>query len=255
MHEPVLHVLTELINKYSGSEGRIYIDFKSLSTLDDELRYIYGESLLGDDPQLQAELMADVALKIYNSRGIIGYDEDPENTDSRAMHRIHHIYVDLSIRCAVSSARASGYGISLGNVPRSQATRALRAGKWEDLVRLFEQSLHVAGLANSPAIQHHGRAYADAQIQQLENQFINTAPAPEPSAAFAADRLLKAESYWNLNSLANQMRWNADVVIMLIEEHLFPDLHPNLVYHTDVVSSEEWLNLYNWIHREDGDIL
>ncbi len=42
---------------------------------------------------------------------------------------------------------------------------------------------------------------------------------------------------------------------MLIEEHLRPELDASLVHHSETVSSEEWVNRFDWLRREDGHTL
>jgi tetratricopeptide (TPR) repeat protein len=73
---------------------------------------------------------------------------------------------------------------------------------------------------------------------------------PHPSSS-SADRTLSARSYSNLRSIAELENWSSEQVLQLIEEHLSPDLQPDLWHHSDTVSGDDWQRLYESLHRPD----
>ncbi len=64
-----------------------------------------------------------------------------------------------------------------------------------------------------------------------------------------ADRKLTAESYSNLRSVADMEKWSEPEVLTLIDEYMDPELSPHFVYHSSVVSGDDWRRLRKRLRR------
>ena len=95
---------------------------------------------------------------------------------------------------------------------------------------------------------------AQGLVRSLEESLAGVSRARRPVSGNARRELL-APSYWNLRSVGEVERWNAEEVLRLIDEHLNPTLDPDFVHYSDNGSGRDWMLLYDWLFWPDGDIL
>lgn len=172
-----------------------------------------------DDLGAMAYIMTAVAVQVFKGAPIISAPA----VDKKVNALTWKMRTELSVECAIYFAQIQGYQISPAQVDREQITRVmLMDDLWEPLVTLFGDSLVAASLID------------------------------DASSKVPTNRQLSTESYANLRSQAFQRGWTEVNILMLIEEHLRPKLNPSAVHYSDTVSGEEWVDLYNWVHRRDG---
>jgi hypothetical protein len=210
----------------------IEIDLAKFAQLSDDLRVVTGVDVKGDLDHL-AQLMAHVAITVNQGGPTVA---DKRQKSGQINPLAYKIRIEFSIATVATFARTRSYNINLNGFPREQISKALLMNDWEQLVRIFRESLR------------------EALIQDLERKFAETLPVPEP-VGINADRQLSAESYWNLRSVADQEFWSAADVLMLIEAYLSPSVDPHLAFRRAAVTGSEWRRLYDWIRREDGLML
>lgn len=224
-------ILMRVLCAHADADGAIYIDFKAVELLAEDLQ---GFAVV-DHLDALAQHMASMATMVSRQVRVVSYiGEDSPHIGSLT----RKLHTEFSIECVVFFAQRCGYRISIDQLTHNQISLALRLTDWARLVQLFEQSAcrTVIGEGRSDLLYEDKNDSYD-QIQQLERQF---------------DRQLSSESYWNLRSAADDHGWSPAEVQMLIEEHLRPELDASLVHHSETISSEEWINRYEWLRREDG---
>ena len=211
------------------------VNFKGLARLADGLRVLTTMNVAGDLNAL-AELMAHVANMVKHSRSDVRGPQESENPLTSK------IYIEFSIACVVRFAQARDFDIT--NILYDKVHLALLIDDWVELKKIFKECLQIAmhqARSNGhmiPDVHHEGA------MQYFEQQF----PAN-------VDRQISAESWWNLNSVAQQEGWSPEEVVELIDAHMDPLLDPMLVYRSSTDSASDWRDLYAWIHRPGGRIL
>jgi hypothetical protein len=209
-----------------------------LVALADQLDAITSNVDVSDNLGAMAYVMTAVAVKVFNGAPITSASAADQKVDALTWE----IRTELSVECAIYFAQSHGYQISPAQVAHDQIARVmLMNDAWERLVQLFEDSLVAASLVTG--------------IQEFEDDPDGRNLIESLTSRPPINRQLSAESYANLRSQAFQRRWTETEILMLIEEHLRPRLNPFVVHYSDTVSGEEWLSLYNWLHRRDGQLL
>jgi hypothetical protein len=232
-------------------ETAILIDTHSIANLADRLRAAIGEGAASNVTGV-AQRMADVATMVYKSGHIIKLADQHSANADRVTFQICSEY---AIACAISFGASCKFELHYRAVPYSSIAKALLDHDWELLSRTFEESIREGGRrVGRPEPSYTVDESAEVIISRIESQFAVASPIPEPSPA-QRTRQLSAESYWNLRAEAEKEHWTLRDMIALIDEHLNPQLHPNLVHYSRTVAGEEWLRLYRWIHRHDGRVL
>lgn len=227
----------------------IRINSNAIVQLAEYLRIITAADV-PNNSRAVAEAMANVAALVnHSAQDVCETASESEEIDKLS----RKIFAEFATACALSFASSYGYDIPIDGIPQDQVSLALFTRDWELLVRIFEASVRLAGQAPATPVQNLLKDSAEDVIQSLERQFAEASPIPE--ANINAGRLLSAESYWNLRSMAKRENWSTTDILMLIDEHLNPKLHPHLIHHSSIVSGDDWQRLYNWIHREDGHVL
>jgi hypothetical protein len=224
-----------------------------LALLANQLDVITGNLDPADDLSAMAQVMAMVATKV-KSDAPITCSPVPSQKVSALIWRIR---TKFAVECAIFFAQQNCYSINATHLLQDQVARVmLMEGCWEPLVQLFEDSLVGASL--------------DVDLQGFDLQVVSRDPDgrgldssvrnAEGEVAVAEDehvldRQLSAESYSNLRSEADQHYWSEAEILMLIEEHLRPELNPFALHYSETVAGEEWLSLYDWLYRQDGQSL
>lgn len=227
-------MLMRVLCAHAGADVTIYIDFKAVEQLEQDLRVF----AIVDHLDALAQLMASMATMVSHPVRVVGYTGEDSPHKGVLTRKLH---TEFSIECVVSFARRCGYRVSIDQLTHDQISLALLMSDWARLVELFEQSACRAAIGEGMSdLLYEDEDDSYGQIQQFERQF---------------DRQLSSESYWNLRSAADDQRWRPSEVLMLVEEHLRPELDASLVHHSETVSSEEWVNRYDWLRREDGHTL
>jgi hypothetical protein len=225
-------IFFSVFDRYA-SDVDVYMNLGGgLAALADQLDAITSSVDVSDNLEAMAYIMTAVAIQVFKGAPITSSPAADQKVDALTWK----MRTVLSVECAVYFAQIHGYQISTSQVAYEQIDRImLMDDLWERLGTLFENSLVVASLAAGP--------------QELEDHPSNRNFIEGTSSTAPANRQLSAESYANLRSEAFQRRWTEADILMLIEEHLRPNLNPFTINYSDTVSGEEWLNLYNWIHR------
>jgi len=232
-----------------GDNVRVYMNLGGgLTLLANQLDTITSNLDVSDNLSAMAQIMAMVVTKVHSDAPII-YAPAPGQDVDALIWRMH---TEFSVECAVFFAQENGYSVSAAHVLQDQIARImLMEGYWEPLVRLFESALVEVSLdAGLQVVSRDpdGRGL-DSSVRSSEGE----GTIAEDEHAF--DRQLSAESYSNLRSEADQNYWSEAEILMLIEEHLRPELKPLALHYSDTVSGEEWLSLYNWLYRQGGQPL
>jgi hypothetical protein len=239
------------------SDVTLQISPQAIEMLAEELR-VLTTLAASAAPDLLAELLAAVAMISSHSGPAVSVPiTDKQHLDILA----NKIRTDFGIACATSLARARGHAISISKMPWIEVYWAVSNRDTDLLANVFRESLGLAeyvieaGISDTrPDAKQDGEDDPESLIRSLENQFASIHPIPDV-ATTKHDRVLTAQSYWNLRSVADLERWSNIEILALIEEHLSPELHPHLVHHSATVSGDDWLRLYGWIYRSDGSVL
>ena len=96
--------------------------------------------------------------------------------------------------------------------------------------------------------------YAEVLIRYLEDRHPDVNPVLN-RVTKDAERQLSAVSHWNLRSIAALEGWYDHQVLLLIDEHLYPALDPELIHHSNTISGLDWRRMYDSMFRRDGDTL
>lgn len=129
------------------------------------------------------------------------------------------ISTDFALICAISLAHDHGYMISPEISQWEVMHSVLRVKDDDSLVQQFRESLAKVSTAN-----------------KLAHEVI---------ASGRVERVLSAASYANLAAVASAEDWDDRMVRILIEEYLSPMFHPSIVHYSNIVSGEEWRQLYD----------
>ena len=165
----------------------IQIDFAALAQLADDIRIVTTMDV-GRDLALLAQLMANLVTMI-NRSGQIAADKRQES--NRMNPLAYKICVDFSTACVASFAQSRGYNIDINSLPRDQISLALLMNDWELLVRIFEESLHVAHNSMGPDPWKISEESPGAVIQHLEWKFAEVSPVPGAVGASAGPQLCR----------------------------------------------------------------
>jgi hypothetical protein len=237
-----LHSIISSVLDRLGENFDVYINSgEGLAVLANVLDIITSNLDDSANFDAMAKIMAMVASKV-NRDAPIAY----KPVRGRKMDALMwEIRTEISIECAVYFAQKYGYRITAAQVPHDQVARILLVEDcWEGLIRLFENALARASFDTGPHMAEDipGQRGLSSLTQIFEGES-------------ALDRKLSTESYSNLRSEAYRQKWSETEILTLIEEHLRPRLSPFAVHYSDTVSGEEWLTLYNWLRRQDGQRL
>jgi hypothetical protein len=236
-------LLIDVVDRWSGGLRTIFIDFAALPALADDLRVVTVDDSALDRPDGLAVPLANLVDTVYHSRHqVVGSLRPDGETDPQ----VRKVRTAFAIAVAVRYARSYLYDLSLGDVNHDDVALALLQKDWPLLAELFATALarvqFGAGslISTEPNIDS---SYQGLHARDDEAVQGDTRPIQDP----VVSRKITAESYFNLQSAARQGDWESDDIVRMLEEHLFPDLHPELAYHTNVVSAEEWKMLHKWV--------
>lgn len=256
----VLEVDGKLLYRAQGPHGRggvsLEINHRTIEKLVEELRVVTVLSV-SSDPTRVAGLLASVA-RIVGQTG-------PKVTRPTAALFAKTLGTDFGVASAAYLARARGYVIQLSKLPWDEIDLAVRYQDQRLLTQIFEGALGIAQFSSSidqggidqverrvPPERDHGET--EALMRYYESQFA-AEDSQRSILVSAAGRELSAESYWNLRSIAEMEEWDSETVLSLIDEHLYPNVHPSFVYYNVTVSGSDWLRLYRWLHGSGGVML
>ena len=215
----------------------VYINLGGgLAALAGQLDAITSSVDVSDNLGAMAIIMTAVTVKVFNGAPITS----AHAADQQVRALTWKIRTELSVECSTYFAQIHGYPITSAQVAHEPIARVmLMEDPWERLGVIYENSLVTASLAAGPQ-----------EIEDVPGKRNLRASAISSTAP--TNRQLSVESYANLRSQAFQERWSDADILILIEEHLRPKLNLFAVNYSETVSGEEWLNLYNWVHRPDG---
>lgn len=131
------------------------------------------------------------------------------------------VSIDFALICSLSLAQVHGYSIRAEELQWEVMRSVLMVKDDDSLVRAFREFL-------SRTPEFDGPRYAIRNIR-------------------GADRVLSAESYWNLVSMAYVESWPDAVILRLIGEHLSLTLHPGFAHYSNTISGDEWRKMYERI--------
>jgi hypothetical protein len=167
-------------------------------------------------PNLMLEIAiyaSDVGLKVLG----------PPRATRQLSELKRNVSADFALICSLSLARAHGHSVPQG-APEWDVMRSVLMVKDDDsLVRIFRESLNATQAPSEArdAIPNHIRP----------------------------GRVLSAESFWNLVSMACGEDWPDSVTLQLIGEHLNPAIHPDSVPYSHTISGDEWRQIYERIYE------
>jgi hypothetical protein len=125
------------------------------------------------------------------------------------------ISTDFALVCVLGVTNSRGYPIPIRRIPWNKVQAALINDEEESLAGIFKACLGAAWHA-----------------------------ATKPRST---DRTLSTKSYWNLWSVAEIEGWDEPIILRLIEEYLSPAPSPQFACYSNVVSGNEWRQIYEWI--------
>lgn len=227
------------------------ISLQTIEMLVEELRVVTVLSVSSDPAQL-ADLLASVAI-------IVG-QTGPKVTRPATAHLAYKLGAEFGVASAAYLARSRGYQIELSKLPWHEIYPAIHHQSKDLLTEIFQESLGIAQFASATdVIERMSTPSPDhdetkALMLYFENQFTGSSSLQSVLVG-APGRELSAESYWNLRSVAEMEDWDSETVLSLIDEHLYPSLRPEFVYHNVTVSGSAWLRLYIWLCESGGDAL
>jgi hypothetical protein len=227
-------ILMRAIGAHAVADGIVSVDLKVIGRLAKDLRVFSVDDVL-EHPEAVAELLASMATMVNAQARVLRYIGESSQEIAALARKIR---ADFAIECVVFFARSCGYGLYVDPRSRDYLMLALLMRDWGRVVEIFEGSTSRAAI---------GQGRSD-----LLYEIHDSSEERHEYARFSFDRKLSTESYSNLVSEADYQQWSAADVLMLIEEYLNPELRPDLVHHSQVVSGEEWRDLYDWLRREDG---
>jgi hypothetical protein len=91
-------------------------------------------------------------------------------------------------------------------------------------------------------------------IRFLMNRHADVKAIPN-RVSKAGERQLLAKSHWNLREIAKVRGWSDHETLLLIEEHLFPKLDPDLVHYSNTDSGPDWVRLRAALFGSNGNAL
>jgi hypothetical protein len=230
-------ILMRVIGSHADADGVICIDLRILRQLATDLCQ-FSPAEVSLRPETLPQLMASMATLIFAEGRTHRYIGERSDSAEALTRRIR---ADFTIECVVFFVRSCGYYLDIDSRRRDHLTLALLMPDWARVAEILGRSINRAAVGE-------GRS---ALLYEVDFDSY----APDEYAAHSFDRQLSAESYSNLVSEADDQQWLAVDVLMLIEEYLNPELRPDLVHHSRVVSSDEWHDLYDWLRRGDGYVL
>lgn len=169
----------------------------------------YTSLPIPNGPGPLAGLLADVAIMVSHASLTV---DIPSARPAELERRTARIRTDFALECAAALAASRGYPTSVDQIPLGDLSRALWARDRDRLAVIFQKSL------GAPRARRSGK------------------PA----------RVLSADSYWNLTSVAEEDQWPARAVVQLIEDYLSPPPNSEAAFYADEVSGDDWRRLYRW---------
>jgi hypothetical protein len=217
-----------------GDDLDVYVCFgERLAVLADHLDGIAGDMEIPADLDSMVRIMTIVAMAAF-TEAPIGYpSESTRNVDAPTWR----MRTEFSLECAIFFAQGCGYKVNASDLSNDHIARVLLVpDAWKELTQLFREALIVAKFDPTP---------------QAASTY-----SPSHSAHETNDvgRYLSAEGWANLCSETDQRHWSDSEVVMLVDQHLRPDLNPSAVHYSETVSGEEWVILYKWLCGRDEEV-
>jgi hypothetical protein len=224
-------IFYSVLERYAGTVGVYLYQGEELAVLADQLDMITSSVDVSDNLNAMAHIMTAVTERVFWGAPII-----PVPAADRTVNALKwKLCTELSIECAAYFAQLHGYPIRAAQIDHDQCCHIMQMhNNWAELTAMFQDSLIKASIASD--------------LLGVEGDD----PMGNSRGTGSTGRQLSAESYANLRSVAYARRWNDSEILMLIEQHLRPQLNPYALHYSDTVSGDEWLYLYNWILRRDG---
>jgi hypothetical protein len=223
------------------------LDFAAIAQLARHLRNVTAMDP-ADNIDILAHLMANVAIAVYKGGPRFG---DKRGGLEQVNTLAFRICTEFSFSCVEVFARFRGYTIQLSDSSLHQFSTLLLFDNWDGIVKILRGSMRLSAVDSRGTEQGFSEDNHDHLIQYLEGQFSDSCLGPD-LPDLDVDRLLSAESFWNLRSVADQEGWSGQVVLELIEAQLSPERHRFIAFHSSTVTGDEWKRLHDWTKRQGG---